>query len=943
MSELLSVMLGREAKPMSGKGKALAGYHSHRPNRVSARFLKWKKACASHELEAHLGIQENMRAYLHTPQAMTLMDEIPQPVRSIIEFVQFEGPQFSRRNFTGLVRESCAESKTVEALHATAMALEDQLLATSLLADTPQPNYDVQEALHTLELASKVLENPKGDLRINANRHYTRPMVLPDCFQFHDPCRFGRPQPIPNRELPNGDVEDKKPCLCEQEPTDDPCSCACSDECIVPDDCCATIRPYFGELIVVRDELKCYEPGELSYIENVIKGETLERTHRVSSTLEITDEEETTTVTTDTWDQQVTDEFKLHKEVERVVDASLSADYTNYKTSYGASLSKDGISVTPTLSPRLVIKSSLSLKDTRKLVQDESRKIITKATNEVSKTIRTKRIQTSRLENEITNVHRLTAGADTSRQFTYVNQVKEAQMYSHGGRMMFDLYLPEVSELYKHLLEEEFGLNRPEKPCINIDEISPDDYNYYVQCCGMTDLEPPIASLPETYMTVESKEEKPKGGGNQWSISLPVSIPAGYIGTEIKMTTHKLTNALFTFSPRSATFSLAGRYLVDTTEPGDGNPPDDWGPKTGLNLTGSHTATITVSKLRRYEIAVRIKLTPLPVDNSVWQREVYRRICKKYEEDLAAYEAAFAEFEEKKQAAFRQNPLVLSRIINEQLRQAAISYITCQFFDDNNALHSKTAPCGFPQMNIRETERKGRVVAFFEKALEWHFMQYKLYPYYWGRKCSWADKVGENGLDDLFTEFLQAGFARMVLSVTPGFEALVAYYLSTGQIWGSTGIPPLLGNGSLPLYQEIRESQENYNVDREGTVICDTSLALPANQIVLQNNDDYFLPGTLSFDPLLAAPDLNREIIIGFTVYKIIAIAPGPGSGDITITLDRDFAGDKDRAYPWSTGALYLGTPWEFRVATSLTWLREEKRCLPCYPIGCEEAAVVVP
>jgi hypothetical protein len=55
------------------------------------------------------------------------------------------------------------------------------------------------------------------------------------------------------------------------------------------------------------------------------------------------------------------------------------------------------------------------------------------------------------------------------------------------------------------------------------------------------------------------------------------------------------------------------------------------------------------------------------------------------------------------------------------------------------------------------------------------------------------------------------------------------------------------------------------------------------------------------------------------------------------ITLDRPYEGDDANNLHWSTGALFVGAPWEFSVPTRLVWLREKGRCLPCYPIECEE------
>ena len=84
---------------------------------------------------------------------------------------------------------------------------------------------------------------------------------------------------------------------------------------------------------------------------------------------------------------------------------------------------------------------------------------------------------------------------------------------------------------------------------------------------------------------------------------------------------------------------------------------------------------------------------------------------------------------------------MIQMMMQMQLKHAAISYITCQFFDDNNALKGKVKGCGFPQMDLPETKRESTLVRFMEQAFEWQFMNYMLYPYFWGRKCSWEEKL----------------------------------------------------------------------------------------------------------------------------------------------------------------------------------------------------------
>ena len=54
---------------------------------------------------------------------------------------------------------------------------------------------------------------------------------------------------------------------------------------------------------------------------------------------------------------------------------------------------------------------------------------------------------------------------------------------------------------------------------------------------------------------------------------------------------------------------------------------------------------------------------------------------------------------------------------------------------------------------------------------------YITYPYFWGRQCTWIDKLTINDPDPVFDEFLKAGFARVVVPARPNFEGAIDQYV----------------------------------------------------------------------------------------------------------------------------------------------------------------------
>ena len=95
-----------------------------------------------------------------------------------------------------------------------------------------------------------------------------------------------------------------------------------------------------------------------------------------------------------------------------------------------------------------------------------------------------------------------------------------------------------------------------------------------------------------------------------------------------------------------------------------------------------------------------------------------------------------------------------------------------------------------------------------EQAFEWEIMSYNLYPYYWGNRQDWSDLYQYNESNDpLFRNFMQAGMARVVVTVRPGFEEAVRYYMQTGQIWNGGEVPVIEDELYLSLIDELRKPE----------------------------------------------------------------------------------------------------------------------------------------
>jgi hypothetical protein len=115
-----------------------------------------------------------------------------------------------------------------------------------------------------------------------------------------------------------------------------------------------------------------------------------------------------------------------------------------------------------------------------------------------------------------------------------------------------------------------------------------------------------------------------------------------------------------------------------------------------------------------------------------------------------------------------------------------------------------------PVPNLEASKEKGSVVQFLEQAFEWNKLSYIPYPYFWTVPRRWYELLSRSDrVDPFFSAFLQAGSIRVLLAVTPAYNHAVMHYIATGQPWEG-GPSPVIGDPLfVPLYEEIREQQDD--------------------------------------------------------------------------------------------------------------------------------------
>lgn len=218
------------------------------------------------------------------------------------------------------------------------------------------------------------------------------------------------------------------------------CECKCDESCKRPVHHCICIRPYIGDLFLIREELARYDAGEIADIENILAGEMKVRRHRMLTRTEETLELDAETVSSSERDHGVTEKFNLQSEVKSTVDQKINLDAGVTATlKYGESI---------TVTPHANVTANWAKSESRNLARSHAKDVVDRAVTKLQE--KTRRLQISKTIREIEehNKHSIKnddAGAvHRAGLYYWVNKITHAQVMNYGRHMMFDMIVPEL-------------------------------------------------------------------------------------------------------------------------------------------------------------------------------------------------------------------------------------------------------------------------------------------------------------------------------------------------------------------------------------------------------------------------------------------------------------------------------------------------------------------
>jgi hypothetical protein len=486
-----------------------------------------------------------------------------------------------------------------------------------------------------------------------------------------------------------------------------------------------------ADLLMVRQQLIGYEWADVAHIENVLKGERKEREYTTRRETEQITFLETEVSTSEERELETTDRFEMTRESSETIkeDASLKAGLT-VSGKYG-----------PTVEFTASAEGSMSRSKeaATKIASSFSQDVTQRSSNKISERV-LKRTSLC-ITNEVTekNSHILDNVAGTghiSGVYQWVNKVYRAQMFNYGLRTMFDFMVPEPAAFLIKVMQSAHDsvveLEKPEEFTLSPAEITETNYGAWVKSYSATDVTPP----PEMYRTKSADfktvdEEPPTMLNHSGQIAIDERYEAimAYLGTLVIYWTEDW--ALFVVvgdNFRQVGLKPDKSYIAMQT-------------LTMSHETGSVPFALITNRVANVGLTIEIKCQRTEHAMQKWRAETHAKLMTAYRARLSEYEEKLANIQIQAGVTIHgANPALNLERIKDELKKNCISILTDQHYDLFNAIGSAPST-GLPQIDVSEAAKEGSYVRFFEQAFEWEQLTWITYPYFWGRKSEWEDRI----------------------------------------------------------------------------------------------------------------------------------------------------------------------------------------------------------
>lgn len=537
----------------------------------------------------------------------------------------------------------------------------------------------------------------------------------------------------------------------------------------IPEGATFGIRPVgVADLRVVKQVLVGYDKGELAEIHNVADGATVERQH---SRLQRIDEGSSDYSQRDSerWDERYTFNRNdmgrfTYATARENQDENTSVNLTGaygeiqYNASAFANVSRG--------------RDQQRGDDLRR-----SREIVDRALQLTRQSVGQSRWRFLTAETQDSTVYKLKAKCgNVVSQYRWVDQVYEAQMFNCGARAMYEVLVPNPAALFTQLLARQPGSTpfagpAPVLPPLKASDITEATWAAYAERFGVALQPPPAATITE-YAQLSNRIDIPIPGHQSRS---GVFNRAGVREQGYEASIAGVSMTWVGVAGESGITASIGALLFSSSPDAD----EPIAPQAMKGETGDISYSVSAwGTVDQFTVNFYVVWTRTARALEQWQVASYQLIVEEYERKLSAYLA---------KAAVELSEVQMRTVERTELKRAVLEVIR------RGTGISAPAPDaivnGLPAIDVARLEAAAREVRFFEYAFEWDQMTYRFFPYFWASEEDWnAARFTQQG-DRLFTAFLNAGFASVILPVRKGFEDAVAVYLRTGVVLDLAVVP----------------------------------------------------------------------------------------------------------------------------------------------------------
>ena len=570
----------------------------------------------------------------------------------------------------------------------------------------------------------------------------------------------------------------------------------------------------------VDQTLCCYVPGEVSNIENIMAGEYRERSTRRLRRSEDTTVTEKQTEQESLTDNTVAERFQMQQQSSIVNTENLAASAgvtANWGLPGGGGMTAFGNIASNSSTTQ---SNSQAVSYGKDVTQRAMQRVVTKTREE-----RTLKIIEEYEEQNKHGFDNRGGSQHVSGVYRWIDAKYKNQVINYGKRLLYEFMIPEPSAFHNVAMkdiEQKSDIIKlsipldPRNPQNGLKDYSSLDKNTAAQWASIVGAEIDPCPLEVIYVGAAYSIVSSGSGILVSGKTDTIKIPEGYVSTKALAYISGMRTG--DSNGKGLTVTVGNLNLEDlqTTL-----STDEWKVEKPVNqYTSEIPYSISFCNFHTGVANISVRTERTIEHFKQWQIKTFNTIIAAYEKKVDDYNAMIQQ--NKSDAANTSNstnPLFFRQLENLILQKNCLHYLLdrssiklgTNFYTPAD-VDSRTIKNLMPD-NTAAFDKYASYASFLEKAFEWNIMSYEFLPFYWGNKENWTSMYRNDEVDPLFHSFLQAGIARVVVSVKEGFEKAVLYFMATGKPWDG-GTVPVIGD---PLFLSIVEDLKITNGEVEET------------------------------------------------------------------------------------------------------------------------------